>query len=260
MDLEMVDLNLFKSEFEEQGYSVLRQVFDREFISRCRKDLEFGIESDNAFHKSRNHKDYGMVLNCAIYGNSFLQVFDNPIFTKAFELIMDETCILYSYTSSSMPPLSTNYSHRIHVDCPRLIPNYITNMGAILALDDFTKQNGATYVLPGSQWRHEAPSEEEFREKAVQIECKAGDVIYLNSRLWHSGGVNKTAEWRHSSTIGVCRGWMKQRLDFPRMLGDKETVMSSKSLQKFGFHAQVPASYSEYYAPVELRKYKQKTS
>jgi hypothetical protein len=34
--------------------------------------------------------------------------------------------------------------------------------------------------------------------------------------------------------------------------------MSAVARQKLGFDAQVPASYDEYYAPPELRKFRQK--
>jgi hypothetical protein len=39
-----------------------------------------------------------------------------------FEKFQGATCILYAYQTSSMPPRGTNYNHRIHIDCPRLIP------------------------------------------------------------------------------------------------------------------------------------------
>ena len=35
-------------------------------------------------------------------------------------------------------------SRRVHVDSPRVIPGYPTNIGALVALTDFTEENGAT--------------------------------------------------------------------------------------------------------------------
>lgn len=245
-------------QFSTNGYFVLEGVFKDSFVKKCRSDLEKAIKKETEFLKDANTTNYAMVVMCPLYGASFLKVFDNPDFTKGFEMIMGTGSIIYSYTSSSMPPNATNYSYRVHVDCPRIIPNFITNMGAIIALDDFKKENGATWVLRGSHTRPDQPTEHEFFKHAKQIECKAGDVIYLNSRLWHSGGLNKTAKWRHSTTVGVCRPWMKQRLDFPRMLSKHESSLSDVAKQKFGFWTQVPASYDEYFAPPEKRKYRQK--
>ena len=53
---------------------------------------------------------------------------------------------------------------------------------------------------------------------------------------------------------------MKQRIDIPRAMSHMDlSGMSEAAKQKLGFLAQVPASYEEYYAPPEKRKFKQKT-
>jgi ectoine hydroxylase-related dioxygenase (phytanoyl-CoA dioxygenase family) len=52
---------------------------------------------------------------------------------------------------------------------------------------------------------------------------------------------------------------MKQRLDIPRAMAHLDVAgMPARARQKLGFDAQVPASYDEYYAPPEKRKFKQK--
>ena len=55
---------------------------------------------------------------------------------------------------------------------------------------------------------------------------------------------------------------MKQRLDIPRLLKNNSDVnlegVSDRALQKLGFHAQVPTSLEEYYAPPEQRPFRQK--
>jgi ectoine hydroxylase-related dioxygenase (phytanoyl-CoA dioxygenase family) len=53
---------------------------------------------------------------------------------------------------------------------------------------------------------------------------------------------------------------MKQRIDIPRAMSHIDLSWASEQAkQKLGFLAQVPANYDEYYAPPELRKFKQKT-
>mgnify|MGYP001617722254 CR=1 FL=1 len=42
-------------------------------------------------------------------------------------------------------------------------------VGVLLALDDFTDENGATYYLPGSHKSLEVPTEEEFFAKAAPV-------------------------------------------------------------------------------------------
>jgi ectoine hydroxylase-related dioxygenase (phytanoyl-CoA dioxygenase family) len=175
-----------------------------------------------------------------------------------FESVMGEGCIIYAYTSSSMPPKGTNYSSRIHVDCPRIIPGYITNLGATIALDDFTVDNGATWYLPGSHRSNERLDEQVFFREASRFIAPAGSVLFFNARIWHCGGTNSTTLWRHGLTMNMCRPWMKQRLDIPRAMSSVDvSYASDKALQKLGFYAQPPASYHEYFAPPESRTFRQ---
>ena len=103
--------------------------------------LENAIQQEVAYHKTTNFSDYGMVLVCSLYGGKFIEIFDNSILIDGMNALLGDGCILYAYTSSSMPPDKSNYSKRIHVDSPRFISNdYYTNAGAMVILDDFTEQ------------------------------------------------------------------------------------------------------------------------
>lgn len=249
----------FVREFEEEGYSIVPDVFDADFIRAAKVELEMAMEKEVAYHGSTNFGDYGMVLLCPIYGGSFISMFDNVRLTGPFNAILGEGCIVYAHTSSSMPPNKTNYSRRIHVDSPRLIPGHITNMGATILLDDFTEENGATWFLPRSQHMAEAPAEDEFYKNGKRLIAKAGSVWFFNARVWHAGGDNTTNNWRHALTINMCRPYMKQRIDIPRAMAAMDlSGVSKEALQKLGFLAQVPANYDEYYVAPELRKFQQK--
>jgi ectoine hydroxylase-related dioxygenase (phytanoyl-CoA dioxygenase family) len=197
-----------------------------------------------------------MVLACSIYRGAFLDLFTNAALMAPFEAILGKGCIVYAYTSSSMPPGGTNYSVRIHRDCPRLVPGYPTNMGATILLDDFTEENGATWYLPRSHTLAAHPGEDAFRAGARRLVAPAGTVLFFDALLFHAGGHNRTDRWRHALTINMCRPFMKQRLDLPRITGELPGA-PEVVLQKLGYRAQVPASLDEYYAPPETRKYRQ---
>ena len=254
-----MDYEIFNQEINDQGFSIVENVLDDNFILKIKSQLEDAIITEKKYHKGTDYKDYGMILLCALHGGLFLDILNNEKLIKCFNTILGDGCILYAYTSSSMPPGKTNFSRRIHVDCPRIIPNYITNLGATILLDDFTEENGATYYLPFSHNRQDPPPEEEFTQKSVRLIAKAGSVWFFNARLWHRGGENHTSSWRHALTMNVCRPYMKQRIDIPRALSHLDmSNASQRVLQKLGFFAQVPANYEEYYVPYEMRKYKQK--
>jgi ectoine hydroxylase-related dioxygenase (phytanoyl-CoA dioxygenase family) len=256
----MFNRERFVEEINTQGYSIVENVLSPEFIAKAKTELIKAIDKEAEYHQGTNYSDYGMVLLCSLYDKVFVELFDNQNLLDSFNSVLGEGCIVYAYTSSSMPPSTSNYSKRIHNDCPRIIPNYITNLGATILLDDFTEENGATWFLPYSHSTAEAPTEDYFFSNAKRLIAKAGTVWFFNARIWHAGGINKTNKWRHALTINMGRSWMKQRIDIPRaMSGIDVSQFSEKALQKLGFLAQVPASYEEYYVPFEERKFKQKT-
>jgi ectoine hydroxylase-related dioxygenase (phytanoyl-CoA dioxygenase family) len=255
----MFDREEFVDRIKTQGYAIIADVLTPEFVGRARHELGQALQADQAYHKGKPHRDYGMVLLCSLYGGSFIELFDNRRLIEPFNALLGDGCIVYAYTSSSMPPSGENYSARIHVDSPRLIPGYVTNMGATILLDEFTAENGATWFLSGSHTKADPPTEEEFYRDAQRLIAPPGTVFFFNARLWHTGGVNRTARWRHALTINMCRPYMKQRIDVPRAMSHMDlSHMSAVARQKLGFDAQVPASYDEYYAPPELRKFRQK--
>lgn len=250
----------FRQEIETQGYSIVRNALPPDFIEKAKAELKAAIDQEAKWHGASGYTDYAMVLLCSLYDRIFIDLFDLPLVHRPFEAVLGDGCTVYAYTSSSMPPKGSNYSNRVHVDCPRVIPGYITNMGATILLDDFIEENGATWFLPYSQTLTELPSEEEFYAKAKRLIEKAGTIWFFNARIVHAGGVNNTSNWRHALTINMGRPWMKQRIDIPRAMAHMNlNGVSDKALQKLGFHAQTPANYNEYYQPPHLRKFKQKT-
>jgi len=243
---------------EDDGCAVIPGLLTPEYRARAKRDLGVAIEREAAYHGGTAYTDYGMVLVCSIYGGAFLELFDQPGLLLPFDAVLGPGNIVYAYTSSSMPPGKSNYSRRIHRDCPRMVPGYPTNMGATILLDDFTEENGATWYLPGSHRRPTPPSDTEFTRDAKRLVAPAGSVFFFDALLWHAGGENRTSSWRHALTLNMCRPFMKQRLDIPRMMAQMDLGgISSVARQKLGFLAQVPASLDEYYAPLEQRKYRQ---
>lgn len=250
------------SQITNVGFIAIKDVLNKEEILLAKDGLEGAISREAAWHGTSKYSDFGMVMVCAMYGKIFIDLLANKHLMRPFNLILGDGSIVYAYTSSSMPPNNTNYSNRIHVDCPRYIPNYITNMACTIALDDFTEDNGASYLLKGSHSLEELPGKDDFFASAERFIAPAGSVVFFNARVVHAGGFNKTSNWRHALTLNMCRPWMKQRFDLPRLLENYEVNMSEiapQALQKLGFDAQVPMSLEEYYAPKEFRKYRQAT-
>lgn len=74
------------------------------------------------------------------------------------------------------------------------------------ALDDFTLDNGATVVFPGShRWTDEEPVESE----AGRAVMPAGSLMIYRGGLAHGGGANRTDQSRLGVIIEYCAGWLR---------------------------------------------------
>jgi ectoine hydroxylase-related dioxygenase (phytanoyl-CoA dioxygenase family) len=76
------------------------------------------------------------------------------------------------------------------------------------AVDDFTAENGATHVVPGShKWPQDRQPE---AHEIVQGEMPAGSVLIYFGGLLHGGGGNRTTKPRTGLVISYCLGWLRQ--------------------------------------------------
>lgn len=248
----------FAKDFRENGYVIRKNVLPQDFIAKCKSELKIAINEEVKYMGTEDYSFFGYVLVNAKYGGTFVDIFNNEKITNSINAILGDSCVLYSYTSSSMPPGKGNDSSHIHVDSPIFIEDYILRMGVLIPLVDFNEGNGATTYLPGSHKKEQQPSEEYYERNSKLLNLNAGDAWFFHTRLWHSGGVNKSKEWRHALTMNVSRPWIKQRVDIPGVMKDFDlSKMSEVAKQKLGFYAQVPTSYDEYFAPPEKRTFKQ---
>lgn len=69
------------------------------------------------------------------------------------------------------------------------------NLTYKLGLTDVTKENGATLHIPGSNYWT-------TRELLVPFEGKAGDIIVMDGRVWHTSGSNVTEDQDRALLFG----------------------------------------------------------
>jgi ectoine hydroxylase-related dioxygenase (phytanoyl-CoA dioxygenase family) len=87
-------------------------------------------------------------------------------------------------------------------------PEFEAMINTMWAVDDFTAENGATHVVPGShRWpldRQAQPNEE------VQGVMKRGSVLVWLGSLLHGGGANRTDRPRTGIVHSYSLGWLRQ--------------------------------------------------
>lgn len=135
-------------------------------------------------------------------------------------------CIAYRIGSTTgieiWPGEGRQLLHRDDAIYPIRMPGIEWQISTNWALTDFTGENGATRVIPGShQWTEPRDHGE---EEVVQAVMPKGSVlVYLGSVL-HGGGANATNRPRMGLVDTYSLGWLRQEenqyLTIPRAVAD----------------------------------------
>ena len=129
---------------------------------------------------------------------------------KAFLAPFTERIILHLTQTIHILPTQCNQPlHRDRLAWGTHIPRSIEpQFNTIWALTDFTAENGATRVVPGSNhWEWEQRAEP---DEILQAEMKAGSVLLYSGSVIHSGGENRSDGPRLGLNITYCLGWLRQ--------------------------------------------------
>lgn len=256
----MVELRRFDEAMESKGWIIFERVASENLIRRMLEDL------DRAWHVCREVQRRNGVADDAdltvhhlpVIADSFLELIDAMAPLSPYvERYFGGKYILNSLGGAINTRDRTSYAHRIHRDIRSFSGNLPLLMNTLVMLDDFTPENGATWLCSGSHRCATKPSDEQFRQTAEQAIAPAGSILVFNSNLWHAGGENLTDRARRSVTPMFCRPFMKQQFDYPRALGyDRMSSLSEHTRQIVGYYARVPATLDEWYQPPDKRMYR----
>jgi ectoine hydroxylase-related dioxygenase (phytanoyl-CoA dioxygenase family) len=141
------------------------------------------------------------------------EVMIHPLYLAVCDAILRPSCARYQLNLGHLlargPGAEAQYLHRdeeVWNLVPR--PHPELQLASLVALVDFTADNGATRLIPGSHlWdRSRGPADAEI----VQAVMPAGSVvIYLGSTI-HGGGANTTEnEWRRGVHLSYTLGWLR---------------------------------------------------
>lgn len=241
-----------------RGYSLVPDFLNSQECQVLKESLTFHLkEFKTVAGAERSFLDRNQLHDLINRDINFAKLLEDPRLHQMISPHLGEHWIMYAATSSSVPPKGTNYSSRLHVDSPRFSPDYVFNLGVIWTLDEYTNENGALELLPGSHHDSTEPSLALFEKNKVKVLCDAGTLIVFHARVFHRTGINQTEEWRHSMTLNACRSFMKQRMDWVRFIPSSVSEkLNAQARRLIGFDTRLPGSLTEFFVPDSERLYK----
>lgn len=108
-----------------------------------------------------------------------------------------------------MPGQPKQVLHRDRLAWGGFLPKELEpQFNTIWAVTDFTKENGATQVIPGSNtW---APERQPQDDEVQYAEMPAGSVLVYSGSIIHGGGANMSDTDRMGLNITYALGWLRQ--------------------------------------------------
>ncbi|MFT4553328.1 MAG: ectoine hydroxylase-related dioxygenase (phytanoyl-CoA dioxygenase family) [Chlamydiales bacterium] len=256
----MMDLEEYKHLMDVKGWVVLDSVIEKSLIKQMAQDIHIAYENCRAI-QIRN----GIPQNNAFTVHHLIGQCDSFLNYLQRSEVLDEYLkasfggkyILNSFGGAINTANSSSYAHNIHRDVRTYSSELPLLLNTLVMLDDFTEENGATYMMSASHKTHpEAPRRDEFEAVAERALGKAGSILIFNSNVWHAGGDNKTENARRSVTPMYCQPYVKPQFDYPRVLGyNRKEEFSGYLCQVLGYNARIPETLEEWYQPVEKRMY-----
>ena len=200
------DIRQAANDIEAFGFCIVPDVLPAQRLARVRDALYRAAAEDRARGREQKFRlDYAHDETNQRVWNLLSR---DPVFTDLVEhaLALDLVKSVVGW-----PALLGNISANItgpgggemvlHADqtfVPEPWPAGPQGVNVAWCLDDFTDENGATRIVPGSHRWNRKPMAEEAASASVALEAPAGSFIVMESRVWHKTGHNRTTDRRRA--------------------------------------------------------------
>ena len=197
-------------ELRGNGFVVLRGLVGRDDLAAIRAELApyltgrlFGR---NDFEGFRSERVYALLAKAP----SVATLVEHPVVLALVDAVLQPNYLLSANLAINVHPGET--AQTLHADdgyCRIPRPREPMGVSAIWAIDEFTDDNGATELIPGShKWGDEGADADDGRVQ--QITMPAGSAVVFMGTLLHRGGANRSNRNRLGITPQYCQPWIRQ--------------------------------------------------
>ena len=206
---------------DEQGFLALPGLLDPASVEAVVRRFDELVETEGDQAGLEAHQEAGTdrLANLADKDPLFDLIWNNPRQLSAIAHVLGwQPEKVFSLNGRSALP---GRGHQgLHVDWPGAVaPGEYQIANSIWMLDDFTPENGATRVVPGSHRWGQVPRDALADPAAphpdeVLVTGTAGTCVVFNSHLWHGGTLNRSNAPRRAIHAAFVRRDQQQQTVF----------------------------------------------
>lgn len=214
----------------EDGYVILPNLIPRETIDAIRRESEPLLQYDGRteFEGYRTRRIYS-VIEKTFTCNPLV---DHPLVMALLDRIFQPNYLLSQLQVIQVMP--GEIRQPLHHDdgfYPFARPRKAIGAALIWALDEFTADNGATLVYPGSHLWGDVPAAEIDVAKMFPAVMPAGSAVFFLGTLWHCAGANRTDRPRLAATTQYCEPWARQQENYSLAISRERARQCSEKIQ-----------------------------
>ncbi|MFN8644442.1 MAG: phytanoyl-CoA dioxygenase family protein [Candidatus Binatia bacterium] len=224
----------------DRGYVVLPELVPRQTMAAVRAAARPFLTHDgrNEIEGYRTRRIYSVIektLAC------------NPLVEHPLVLALLDQLLMPNYLLSQLQVIDIHpgeVAQPLHHDdgfYPFPRPRPAISAATIWAVDDFTEENGATLVLPGShRWDDRLPTDAD-RRALVPAVMPSGSAIFFLGTLWHGAGANRSGASRLAATAQYCQPWARQQENYSLAISrDRARLCSERIRAMLGYSMLFP--------------------
>jgi hypothetical protein len=184
-------------QLHQDGYALLRGAIPKEWLSELRNTFDDGVKPNDQWAVPRG---FGWRHSLLDLSPLVLSLCHLPDLLATVGTLIGERFFLAQVEGRE--PLAGGGHQGLHRDLSAQRPG--DTVLAIVFLDDYGPENGATRIVPGSH--RQAQFDLNDASQAVQISGSAGDILVFEADLVHAGSLNITGARRRSLLISYFAG------------------------------------------------------
>ena len=217
-----------KRQLDELGWVALPGYMGDELLGELRRRIEelFAAEGDRAGSEFKQEPGARRLANLVNKGRIFEQVILAPEVLELTGHVLGPEFKLSSLNARSPEPHNDSVQP-LHADAGAIADDagyWVAN--SVWMLDDFTVENGALRVVPGSHRWGKLPQQALTDPYAPHpdeqlVTGEAGTVVVMNAHLWHGATANRTTGARRAVHAFYTRRDKPQQQYQKRLLSEK---------------------------------------
>lgn len=194
------------------GYVILPGLLGRRECGDLRAELMPLLRQTgrNAFEGHRTQRVYSVIEKTRAANH----LIDHPrVLALLDRLLLPNYLLSQAQVINIQPGEDAQLPHPDDGSYPISRPRPELSAATVWAIDEFTEDNGATVVFPGShRWPDgRMPVDADPRRSAVM---SAGSCVLFLGTLWHGGGANRSSAPRLAVTAQYCQPWLRTQEAF----------------------------------------------